>query len=464
MAHTRIEKDSLGELEIPNDVYYGIQSYRAYQNFPISQTQVHPELIRSYIKLKRAAARANQEAGALDATRADAIVRAADELLKSPDYLKHFIIDAYQAGAGTSQNMNTNEVLANFANKLLGKPLGSYDPVHPNDHVNMSQSTNDSYPTAMRLATLTLSKPLVRELKELARALLRKAQQFDGVLKSARTHLQDAVPIRLGQEFAAYAETVGRCAQLIEHSQDALRELGIGGSAAGTGINVPKGYRSAILSELRALFDDPALWLAPNMCAAMQSQLPMMVYGNALRATALELTRITNDLRLLSSGPTNGLCEITLPSAQPGSSIMPGKVNPSILEMANQVFFKVLGNDSGLAYSMQAGQLELNVMMPVMAQLALESTHIMTSAISTLRARCIEGITANEPRLKQNAERTSQIATALNPVLGYARAGEIAKESTKTGKSIVELVREKKLLSDEQIADLLDPKKLTEPK
>ncbi|MBI3555083.1 MAG: aspartate ammonia-lyase [Deltaproteobacteria bacterium] len=458
----RIEKDSLGEQQIPDEVYYGIQSHRASKNFPISNTQVHPALIRSFLKLKRAAAAANATTKALDRKRANAIIKAVDTLLKE-GFEKHFIVDAYQAGAGTSQNMNANEVLANKANKLLGHPLGKYEPVNPNDHVNMSQSTNDTFPTAMRLATLQLSAPVVEELQRLAESFATKARDFDGVLKAARTHLQDAVPIRLGQEFSAYADTIARCARIVEASRVHLRELGIGGSAAGTGINVPKGYRTAILKELKKLFHDPALTLAPNMCMAMQSQLPMMLYSNALRATALELTRIVNDLRLLSSGPTNGLAEIILPSAQPGSSIMPGKVNPSILEMANQVLFKVLGNDTAMAFSMQAGQLELNVMMPVMAALATESSHILANALKTMRERCVDGIEANTEKCRSYAEHTSQIATALNPVLGYAKAGEVAKEALKTGKSIVQIVREQKLLSETQIKRLLDPKRLTEP-
>lgn len=456
----RTEKDSIGELKLPDNVYYGIQSHRASQNFPISQTQVHPELIRSYLLLKRAAAKANQISGVLNAKRANAIVRAVNDLLES-DFRKHFVVDAYQAGAGTSQNMNTNEVIANRANQLLGKKLGEYDPVHPNDHVNMSQSTNDTYPTAMRLASLTLSKALLSQLRLLEKSFDKKAKEFDSVLKAARTHLQDAVPIRLGQEFAAYRDAVSQCADLIESAQKLLRELGIGGSAAGTGINVPAKYRRAILQELKRLFKDQDLRLSENMCFAMQSQLPMMVYSNALRAFALELTRITNDLRLLSSGPTNGLAEIKLPSTQPGSSIMPGKVNPSILEMTNQVLFKILGNDVAMAFAMQAGQLELNVMMPLMSQVALESTHLATNAVAALRTKCIDGIAANIEQCRKYAEKTSAIATALNPVIGYERAAEVAKHSLKTNRSVIDLVREKGLLSETQIKALLDPKKLT---
>ena len=459
----RIEKDGIGELVIPDGVYYGIQSLRAAKNFPISGTQVHPELIKCFLLLKKAAAIANNKVHALEVKKSTAITTAIDQLLASNDYQKHFIVDAYQAGAGTSQNMNTNEVIANKANELLGGELGKYDCIHPNDHVNMSQSTNDTYPTAMRLATLNLSKTLTLELKHLSHSFKNKAQEFDLIIKSARTHLQDAVPIRLGQEFSAYQTTINHLKNLVIHAQSYLRELGIGGSAAGTGINVPKDFRVYIIEELKEFFHDNHLFLAQDMCSAMQSQLPMMVYSNALRVCALELTRIANDLRLLSSGPATGLAEIQLPSMQPGSSIMPGKVNPSILEMSNQVFFKVLGNDQAMAYANQAGQLELNVMMPVMAQLALESTHILTNALKTMRELCIDGITANREQCERYATETSQIVTALNPLIGYAKAAELTKEALKTKKSIIELVREQQILSESEIKTLLDPKKLTVP-
>lgn len=458
----RIEKDGLGELSIPEDVYYGIQSFRASKNFPISGTQVHPELIKTFLLLKRACAVANEKAQALDSERSEAIQSAVDKLL-GEDFLKHFIVDAYQAGAGTSQNMNANEVIANKANVLLGGGLGTYDHIHPNDHVNMSQSTNDTYPTAMRLATLNLSKQLVLELQRLSHAFKDKAQEFDLVIKSGRTHLQDAVPIRLGQEFGAYQTTIDHLIEILIYSQDYLRELGLGGSAVGTGINVPHAFRDYALIELQEYFEDEDLHMAEDMCSAMQSQLPMMVFSNALRVIALELTRMCNDLRLLSSGPANGLGEINLPSTQPGSSIMPGKVNPSILEMANQVFYKVLGNDQAMAYAIQAGQLELNVMMPVMAQLALESTHILTNTLKTLRELCVSGIEANVEVCAKYAAQTSQIVTALNPVIGYEKAAELTKESLRTKKTVIELVREQGLLSEDQIKDLLDAKKLTVP-
>lgn len=463
----RIEKDSLGELELPSNVYYGIQSYRASKNFQISGTPIHPELIKSYILLKRAAAKANCKAGALSSDLCDAIVLACDDLLKI-DFKKHhdiyFIIDAYQAGAGTSQNMNANEVIANKANEILGHPLGSYKSIHPNDHVNMSQSTNDSYPTVMRLATLTLSKKLVSELTLLSGAFENKEQEFDSVIKAGRTHLQDAVPIRLGQEFSAYKNVCDHLIGLVLHAQTFLRVLGIGGSAVGSGLNVPHGFRTFILEELKRSFEDENLDLATNMFEAMQSQMPLMIYSNALRTASLELTRICNDLRLMSSGPSTGLAEIQLPSTQPGSSIMPGKVNPSILEMANQVFFKILGNDSAMSFSMQAGQLELNVMMPLMAQVALESTMLMTNTLHTLRELCINGIKANVEQCERYVGMTSQIATALNPVIGYAKAGELAKEAVRDHKTMFDLIREKKILTEDQMKKILNLREMTEAK
>lgn len=463
----RIEKDSIGQLEIADDAYYGIQSYRASQNFQISETQVHPLMIKSYLLLKKAAAIANEKAGVLEPKKARAIISAVDELINidtHKDSSKYFIIDAFQAGAGTSQNMNANEVIANKAQELLGKKLGSYDEINPNDHVNMSQSTNDSYPTVMRLATLALSHQLITELEYFSTSLGVKAQEFDHILKAGRTHLQDAVPIRLGQEFGAYKYTVDQLIKLLNEAQASLRVLGIGGSAVGTGINVPKGYRDTIILELRTLFQDDKLTIAPNLIAAMQSQLPMMIYSNALRASALELTRIMNDLRLLSSGPSTGLAEITLPSSQPGSSIMPGKINPSLLEMGNQVFFKVIGNDNAMAFAIQAGQLELNVMMPLMAQLSLESTHIMKNALHSIRERCIDGIKANDKQCEKYLGLTSQIATVLSPVIGYAKAAELAKVALSENKSIIELIKEKNILTDGQFKKLLNLREMTEAK
>lgn len=465
----RTEKDSLGSLEIPDDVYYGIQSFRASQNFPISGTQVHSVFIKTLLLLKKAAAIANKKADSLSATKADAIATAVDELIqidleKTLINEKYFIVDAYQAGAGTSQNMNANEVIANKANEILGHPLGSYVDINPNDDVNMSQSTNDVYPTAMRLATLTLSQELINELKFFSSAFGHKSHEFDHILKAGRTHLQDAVPMRLGQEFEAYKVVIDQLIDLITQAQSSLRVLGIGGTAVGTGINTSPGYRPLILAELKNIFHDTHLSLAPNTFAAMQSQLPMMIYSSALRATALELTRIMNDLRLLSSGPSTGLSEIFLPASQPGSSIMPGKVNPSMLEMGNQVFFKVIGNDNAMAMAIQAGQLELNVMMPLMAHLALESTHIMKNAIRAIREHCIQGIKANVAQCEKYLGLTSQIATALNPIIGYAKAAELTKEALKENKSVLDLVKERNILTKDQFEHLLNLRDLTEPK
>lgn len=465
----RLETDSLGKLEIPDDAYFGIQSYRASMNFQISGTQVHWILITSFLQLKKAAAIANRNAGVLSPQLTDAIVTAVDELLKS-DFSevfqkeKYFIVDTFQAGAGTSQNMNVNEVIANKANELLGHNLGTYKEISPNDHVNMSQSTNDTYPTVMRLATLALSHELINELTFFSGSLEQKAREFDHILKAGRTHLQDAVPMRLGQEFEAYKVVIDQLIDLFKMAQKSLRVLGIGGSAVGTGINVPHGYREFIINELQHIFHDKELSLAPNMFAAMQSQLPMMVYSNALRAAALELTRILNDLRLLSSGPNTGIAEIILPSSQPGSSIMPGKVNPSLLEMGNQVFFKVIGNDNAMAFAMQAGQLELNVMMPLMSHLALESTQIMKNALRSIRERCIQGIKANESQCEKYLGQTAQIATALNPIIGYAKASELAKQAVKENISIIELIKEKRILTDEQFRTVLNLRQMTEPK
>lgn len=449
----RIEKDSLGSLEIPENVYYGIQSFRASQNFKISGTQVHSILIESYLKLKKAAAIANHEVKVLDETKSKTITEAVDKLIRK-GFSQHFIIDAYQAGAGTSQNMNANEVIANVANEILGGKLGEYPFIHPNDDVNMSQSTNDTYPTAMRLAVLTHSKHLEYEMDLIKKVFEKKMVEFSHIHKAGRTHLQDAVPMLLSDEFAGYRQTVKQLLALLKQAQDSLRELGIGGTAVGTGTNAPEGYAEAMIKQLQKIFTDGKLYLSGNLCSAMQSQLPLMIYSNALRAIALEFTRIINDLRLLSSGPNNGLGEIILPATQPGSSIMPGKINPSILEMFNQVCFKVLGNDQAMAFAMQAGQLELNVMMPLMAQVSLESTELLIQGFHTLNERCLSGIVANQERCEAYAAQTSQIATILSPVIGYARAAELVKEAIAENKPVLNIIREKKILNEEQTIKL----------
>jgi aspartate ammonia-lyase len=462
----RIEKDSIGELQIEDNAFYGIQSLRASENFKISGTQVHPELIRCYLLLKKSAVIANNKLNLIDSKKAGAIVSAIDDLLlinNTKERSNYFIIDAYQAGAGTSQNMNLNEVIANKANENLGFMLGSYHEINPNDHVNMSQSTNDTYPTAMKLATLSLSKKLINELNLFSNSLGNKEKEFDHILKSGRTHLQDAVPIRLGQEFGAYKKTILQLITLTSESQNYLRILGIGGSAVGTGLNVPNGYREIVIHELQVYFDDFNLSLSPNLIESMQSQLPMMIYSNSLRSLALEFTRIINDLRLLSSGPKTGLSEIILPQSQPGSSIMPGKINPSLLEMGNQVFFKVLGNDNAMAFAIQAGQLELNVMMPLMAHLCLESTQIIINAISSIRLKCIDSISANEARCEEFLQQSTQLATAISPIIGYAKVAELTKEAISKNIPIMELIKEKKILTEDQFKKIFNIRKMTEP-
>ncbi|HUO85383.1 MAG TPA: lyase family protein, partial [Thermoanaerobaculia bacterium] len=371
-----------------------------------------------------------------------------------------FPVDVFQAGAGTSFNMNCNEVLANLANQSLGGRLGVYDPIHPNDHVNQGQSTNDTFPTATRVAILLLSRQLLTALDLLAAALEEKGREFSDVIKSGRTHLQDAVPVTLGQEMMAYGAAVRRAARLLDDAGNELRDLGIGGTATGTGINTPTGFRWVIVNVLREL-TGLDLRSADDLREAMQSQLPIAQISAALRNLALELTRITNDLRLLSSGPLTGLAEIILPAVQPGSSIMPGKVNPSILECMNQICFHVIGADAAVAHAVQAGQLELNVMMPVMAWEVLFSIQILNNFVPVLAERCIRGLSADRDLCEQYYITSPALATALNPVIGYVRAAEVAKESVRTRTPIPQLLREKGLVEEQEIRRIFTPEFLT---
>ncbi len=458
----RIEKDSLGPRKVPAGAYWGAQTSRALENFPISGLTPHRRFVDAFLYLKKAAALANLEAKALEERRARAIVKACDEILGGK-LRDQFVVDVFQTGAGTGFHMNVNEVLANRAGELLGGKLGRYDRVHPNDHVNMGQSTNDVFPTAMRLAGLLLIRQrLEKPLDHLAGAFSKKAKQFDQVLKSARTHLQDAVPIRLGQEFAAWAMSVRRHREAIGAAANRMCELGIGGSAAGTGLNTARGYRERILKHLCKLTGLP-LRPAPDLREAMQSQRPVAEVSAALRNFAVDLGRICNDLRLLSSGPTTGLAEIHLPDTAPGSSIMPGKVNPSIPEMVNMVCFQVFGCDQTIAMAGHAGQLELNVMMPVMAFNLNFMIEILGNAAVQLRSRCVEGITANAAVCRRYAERSLGLATALNPHIGYAHAAEVTKIALKQGKTILQVIREKRILTDAQIKRIMDPLRMTEP-
>jgi len=458
---TRTEKDSLGLKEVPSDVYYGIQTARAVENYPISGLRAHVTLIRAIAMIKEAAAVANRDLGLVDAKTAEAIITAAKEI-QDGKWHEHFVVDVYQAGAGVSFHMNTNEVVANRASELLGGKLGEYKHAHPNDHVNYGQSTNDVFPTAMRLATLLELHRLHAALDALAIELSNKGTEFHHILKSGRTHLMDAVPMRLGQEFTAYAGAIRRAQRSIQEQGELLREVGLGGSAVGTGINTHPDYREKAIANL-ARISGEKLVPVDDMRYAMQSNLAMSSVSSALRNLALEVVRISNDLRLLSSGPNTGLAEIDLPALQPGSSIMPGKINPVMAELAGMVSFQVVGYDTAVALAVQAGQLELNVMMPSMAHSVLTSITIMTNMLRQLTEFCIKGITVNEKRCEFYAQSTVSLATALNPYIGYAKAAEIAKESVATGKTIIEIARSKGYLSEEQIKEILDPVRMTEP-
>jgi aspartate ammonia-lyase len=458
---TRAEKDSLGYKDIPADVYYGIQTARAVENFPISGLRAHTALIRAIAMVKEAAAEANRELGLVDAKTANAIIAAAKEVQEGK-WDHAFVVDIFQAGAGVSFHMNTNEVIANRASELLGGSLGEYQHAHPNDHVNYGQSTNDVFPTAMRLAALLELEKLYEALDGLSVASEEKGKEFHHILKSGRTHLMDAVPMRLGQEFAAYAGAIRRAKRAIQQQSELLRELGLGGSAVGTGINTHPDYREKAVANL-ARISGQKLTPVDDMRYAMQSNLAMASVSSALRNLALEVIRISNDLRLLSSGPNTGLAEINLPALQPGSSIMPGKINPVMAELAAMVSFQVIGYDTAVALAVQAGQLELNVMMPTMAHSVLTSITIMTNMLRQLSEFCIKGITANAKRCELYAQSTVSLATALNPYIGYAKAAEIAKESVATGKTIIEIARSKGYLSEEQIKEILDPARMTEP-
>jgi len=457
--HFRVERDSLGTKRVPASAYYGIQTLRAVENFPISGLRLQPELVRAYALIKKAAAHANRAVKALPPRSAAAISRACDELLRGR-FSDQFVVDVYQAGAGTSFNMNVNEVLANRANELLGSRKGAYRHVRPNDHVNMAQSTNDTFPTAMRLACLATLPQLVAAMARLEGALRRKARTFDRIVKAGRTHLQDAVPVRLGREFGAYAVAVRKAREHVVRSAAALYELNLGGTATGTGLNAHPRYRGLAIRALRRWTGWP-LRPAEDLMERTQSLADFARLSGSLRAYALELIRIANDLRLMSSGPNTGLGEIDLPAVQPGSSIMPGKVNPVIPEMVDMVGFQVLGHDATVAYAAQAGQLELNVMMPVVAYNLLQSMRLLGAASGVLAARCVEGITANRQRCELLAHRSLALVTALNPSIGYLNAATIAKESLRTGRSPLELVIEHRLLDPRTARRLLDPLRLS---
>ncbi|MEP6571142.1 MAG: aspartate ammonia-lyase [Gemmatimonadota bacterium] len=457
---TRIEKDPLGEKAVPAEALYGIQTLRAAENFPISGLRPLPSFVDAVIWIKRSAALTHRETGRLEPRLADAIIQAADEILAG-QYRDQFIVDVYQAGAGTSHNMNCNEVLANRANEILGTPRGSYAPVHPNDHVNMAQSTNDVIPTAMRLATLATLPTLLSALAALADALLEKGRAFDHVIKSGRTHLQDATPIRLGQEFAAYGLTVARHIRKLDQAADWLRPMNIGGTAVGTGINAEEAYPALMVKHLQAV-SGLALAVGENRVQLMQSMGDIATFSGALRAFVLDLNKIANDIRLLASGPRTGIAEIMLPAVQPGSSIMPGKVNPSIAEMVNQVCYQALGLDTTVALASEAGQLELNVMMPVITHNIVFAMIIVGNASRVFAEKCVRGIEADEAMCTHWLERSPALVTALAPKLGYAESAKLAKEALATGLTVKELVVKKGLLVGKELEETLDLRAMTE--
>jgi len=457
----RIERDSLGEVRVPDHALWGAQTQRAVENFPISGLRAPSDYISASALVKRAAAEVNMALGLLDERRGQAIVEAASQIMEGR-WQEHFVVDVFQAGAGTSHNMNVNEVIANLANEALGGSRGQYSPVHPNDHVNMAQSTNDCVPTVIRVAASQRAVRLLAVIDALASALDNKAAEFDRVIKSGRTHLQDAVPIRLGQEFGAYAQAVRLDGARVARAAKDLKRLGIGGTAVGTGLNSHPDYHLAMVARLSELVGIE-FCSSGNLFESMQSAADFLGASSALRTLAVTLTRIANDLRLLSSGPTTGLGEITLPPVQPGSSIMPGKVNPAIAEMLNMVCYQVMGNDLTIMACSQAGQLELNVMIPIIGYNLLQSFEILTNAIHVLSERCVRGIRANVERCRQLAEGSIGLATALNPYIGYSAAAEVAKEALSRGVSLRRVVLERGLLTEEELDAILDPMAMTRP-
>ena len=458
---TRTERDPLGEFAVPAGAYYGSQTARAVENFPISGLRAHPDLITATVLIKKAAALANLSLGRLDRAVSDAIVAAADDVLAG-QFRDQFVVDVYQAGAGTSHNMNANEVLANRAAERLGDAKGTYTRVHPNDHVNMGQSTNDVFPTATRLALLAGSTPLVSAARALVASLSRKAAAFDSILKVGRTHLQDAVPIRLGQEFSGYAACVARGADDVERAADQLRELNLGATAVGTGLNAGDDFASQAVAHLAA-FTGQRVVPAANRFRVTQSMGDVLAYSGAMRRLAIELGKVASDLRLLSMGPRAGIGEILLPAVQPGSSIMPGKVNPSVPEMVNQVCFQVIGCDTTVCVAAEAGQLELNVMMPVIAWNALHASTILRTAMQALTTHCVDGIEADAERCRELLDRSTAVATALSPYIGYAATAEVAKESVRTGTPIREIVLARGLLDAATADRVLAASAMTEP-
>ncbi len=454
----RIEVDPLGEKAVPRSAYYGIQTARALENFPVSGITAPQVFVRAYVFVKKAAAMANAEVGWLSKDFEKPIVQACDEVLDGK-FLDQFVVDVFQAGAGTSFNMNVNEVLANRALELLGKQKGDYHSLSPNDHVNMAQSTNDTFPTALHVAVLSALKPLLRELDALADAFEDLSKKYSGVVKSGRTHLQDALPVTIGQEFGAYASAISNACDQLRERQKQLYEVALGGTATGTGANAHPRYKKLAIAHLGEMAGFP-LKPAGNMFEALQSSRRVHAVSSGLKELALELIRIANDLRLLSSGPTTGLAEIVLPAVQPGSSIMPGKVNPVMAECLDMVAFQVAGNDLTVSLAVQAGQLDLNVMNPVIMHNVLSSIQLLTNYLPVFRKRCVEGIIVDEKRCKMYLEKNPSLATLLSPHIGYLEAAKIAKQALEENRSVKEIALERKSLKPAELYKIFSSKNL----
>lgn len=457
----RIEHDSIGDKRVPLDAYYGVQTLRAVENFRITGLYMHSEIINSLVQIKKAAALTNCEIGLLDSKICDAIVKACDEIL-SGKLLSYFVVDAIQGGAGTSLNMNANEVIANRAIEILGGKKGDYSVVHPNDHVNLSQSTNDVIPTAGKMATIRLLMKLRMQLQCLELALLKKAEEFDHVIKMGRTQMQDAVPIRLGQEFKAYADAVTRNIGRMEKAAEEMRQLNMGGTAIGTGVNADKAYLQKIVPMLNEVSGMEFIH-AEDLIDSTQNLDPFVAVSGAVKTCAVTLSKIANDLRLMSSGPRAGFAEINLPAMQNGSSIMPGKVNPVIPEVVNQVSFNVIGNDMTITMAAEAGQLELNAFEPIIFYNLFQSIDTLGYATETFVDNCITGITANEERCRELVENSVGIVTSLAPVIGYQRAADIAKKALREKRPVREIILEEKVMGEEELNRVLDPVSMTEP-
>ncbi|GIL08628.1 MAG: aspartate ammonia-lyase [Chloroflexota bacterium] len=460
MSDYRIEKDSLGAVQVPAGAYYAAQTQRAVLNFPVSGMRPYPAFIWGMAIIKRAAAEVHKDLGLLDARLADAIMQAADEVLAGK-YNNQFVVDPFQAGAGTSHNMNTNEVIANRADEILGYKLDdSSKPVNPNDHVNMAQSTNDTIPTAIRLGVLWRLDELIAALETCAAAFRAKAAETDNVVKSGRTHLQDAVPIRMGQEFGAYAKALERNIEKIRVAAEGLRRLGIGGTANGTGLNAHPEYHGRMVRKITAL-TGITLYESDDLFESMQSMQDAVFFSGALRTLAQDLTRIANDIRLLSSGPTTGLAEITCPTVQPGSSIMPGKVNPALAEMLNMAMFHVMGCDLTVLLGAQAGQLELNVMMPIIAHNLFEMMHVMIGSVNAFTEKCVVGLIINREKAESWLTKNPILVTALNPIIGYLKGAEVAKKALAEDRSIREIVLELGYMDEAELDKALDAYAMT---